>query len=818
MARPSWYSDHPSACTCARCSGSGRVLALPADRRGGGPPRTGIGTSPGDGEGHGGGGGGNAWKVLAAIVIAALVGVAIYQAVTQTDDSQPTPVSTAPANTVSEPRAAATRPAPSPIPDYEATAEAAIAATVEAVGATSASGTASPTLATPTPTGLPATRTPTPRPTPTATPLRVSQARASLRDFVNGDWLEQEDPRLASAINDLGWMRDGMNVTEAQALQALLYIAVTSRSVVATLASMGWVQDGISADEAAAIDWINNIGGAEVMAAVVALPWVRDGIDDDLEVRMIEELSYTDYEDAGLAMSIVSLDWVRDGLDDLEAQAIDWIGNTRGVEVASALVALPWVRDGIDDELEVTAIEELSYLSHDAEGASRIVGMPFLATIEPPDVSAIASLWQLAANDRRSFEAVMTHAPVRDGISDDLAPIIATLHGVAETNPRLIPVLLHPANVTVERRTVTLPLAGDVVLAIIRTGPGAPRSMDLLERAVRGVEGLMGLPLPTGYVGLLFENAVSGPVAGTNFGTHVAILPEYDVDDGSREAGFTGSHIAHEVAHYYWSGNADWVDEGAADLVASIVDGARTGRPIGVTNRPCAYASMIADLEGLAISQGDDAFQCNYSLGERLFIDLYRAIGHETFLERFRALYLASELEDDDEDTPGTSVGVEHVRQAFRSDDGAETAVIARWYDGTEPYDRSNLDYAPVDPMLPTINGRVEQAFIVTESDGPPAAIFSARDVSDWVLLTLAYSYSVSGTRDVDLEIVEYYEDGFAFSRRTVALTAEPRYIGGIHRFSVGSPPARKWATGRYYAYVYEGDRKVAEVEYEVIP
>ena len=728
---------------------------------------------------------------------------------------------------------------------------------------------------------------------------------------------------MASALKALGWMQDGIDATESQALQDLLYIAVTSRAVVSSLVSLGWLQDGISDDEAAAIGWTNNIGGHEVMTAIVALAWVRDGIDGDLEARMIEELSYIDYDDPGLAMSVVSLGWVQDSISDVEAEAIAWIGNVSGVEVASAVVALAWVQDGIDGDLEVRTIEELSYVSYgdaglalsvvslgwlqdgigdieaeaihwigniggvdvssavvaltwvqdgidgtlevemieqlsyiadddsglamsvvsldwiqdgisdieaeaidqlsqmayeDASAVSRIVGMPFLTSIEPPDVAAVASLWQLAANDRQLFDAVMAHAPVRDGISDDLAYIVATLHGVAETHPALIPVLLHPANVTVERRNVTLPLAGDVVLAIIRTGPGAARSMDLLEAAVRGVEQLMGLPLPTRYVGLLYEDAAYGATAGTNFGTHVAILPEYDVDDGSHEAGFAGSHIAHEVAHYYWSGNADWVDEGAADLMASIVDGARTGRPVGVTNRPCAYVSTIAELEGLAISQGDIEFRCNYALGERLFIDLYRTLGEDRFLDGFRALYLASEIDDDDEDDPGTSVGVEHVRRAFHSDDGPERAIIARWYDGSAPHDRSNLDYSPVDPMLPTINGRIEQAFIVTERGGPPAAVFSARDVRDWVLLTLAYSYSVSGAREVQIEIVEYFEDGFEFSRRTAVLTAESQYIGGIHRFSVGSPPQKKWATGRYYVYVYEGGRKVAEVEYEVIP
>ena len=146
----------------------------------------------------------------------------------------------------------------------------------------------------------------------------------------------------------------------------MLYIAVTSRSVVSTLVSLGWVRDGISDDEAEAIDWINNITGAEVMSAVVALGWVRDGIDD----------------------------------------------------------------------LEVKTIEELSYIAHrDAEAASRIVAMPFVETIEPPDLSAMASLSRLAAFKPKTFEAVMSHSALRDGISDDVTPIVATLRGVAGTNP-----------------------------------------------------------------------------------------------------------------------------------------------------------------------------------------------------------------------------------------------------------------------------------------------------------------------------------------------------------------------------------------------
>ena len=646
--------------------------------------------------------------------------------------------------------------------------------------ALAADGDPTPTRETSTVASATATPTPAAPPTPTQT-----AASFSLGGFANGRWLEQQDPQLASAIRNLGWVRDGIDERESEVIQDLLYIAVTSRSVVASIVSLGWVQDGIRGVEVGAFRWLNNMASEEVASSVVSLGWVEDGIEE-IEAKAIEVISYVDYGDARVASSVVSLGWVQDGIADAEVDLIE---------------ALASIAD------------------KDAEEALRIVGMPFLETIEPPDISAMESLRQLAAFKPAAFVSVMSHKALRDGISNDLAPIVATLDGVAETNPGLINILLDPSRALLERRIITLPLTGDVVLDIIRTAPGAARSMDLLEHSVRGIEEYMGSPLPTTYVDLLYENAVYGSFAGTNFGTHIAILPEYDIDDDSQEAESSGSAIAHEVAHYYWSGNEGWVDEGAADFIASIVEGARTGQLIGVTNPPCGYASSIAELKSLGISRGGIEFRCNYSLGERLFVDLYLTLGDERFRQGLHALYLASEIEDDADDRRGTSVGIEQIREAFRSDDGAESTVIARWYNGTEPYDLSRLDPHAVDPGLPGMNGRIDEAYIATSTDGPAVSVFSAQDVTDWVYLTLKYSYSVSGgPHEVPLEIVEYYEDGFEFRRRSSTLSAEARYIGGTSWSSVGQSPPRKWAPGHYVVYVYSGNHKVAEVEYEVTP
>ena len=667
------------------------------------------------------------------------------------------------------------------------------------------------------------------------------------------DWMSNfGDAEVASAVVSLGWVQDGIDDVEVKTIEELSYIANKDTGVGLSVVSLGWVQDGIEEVEADAIDWMNNFSDTGVASSVVSLGWMQDGIEG-LEVKTIEELSYIANKDTGVGLSVVSLDWVQDGIEEVEAGAIDRMSNFGDAEVASAVVSLGWLQDGIDD-VEVKTIEELSYIAYenaevaltvvslswvqdsvngaeaaliedfgsiagnDAGAALQIVGMPFIETIEPPDISAMASLRQLAAFKPETFVRVMSHAALPDGISNDTAPIVATLNGVAGTNPGLIDVLLDSSKVLLDRRSITLPLSGDVILFIIRTSPGTERSMDLLEHSVRSAEEYMGAPLPTNYVGLLYENAVPESFAGANFGTHIAILPKFDVDDGTTDAEFAGSNIAHEVAHYYWSGNANWVDEGAAEFMASIIERDRTGRHIDAANSPCAHARNIAQLERLDIAEDGIEFGCNYSLGERLFLDLNRTLGDTQFQQGFRELYIASLARDDTDDDGSASIGIGHVREAFVLGEEATNAVTARWYEGTEPYDLSTIDAGPVDPSLPSINGRIDKAYIATSADGPAVSGFSAQDVTDRVYLTLKYSYSVSGDpHEVALEIVEYYEDGFVFDRRRFKLTAEDKYSGGTILFSVGSLPG-EWAPGRYVVYVYAGERKVAEVEYEVTP
>ena len=635
------------------------------------------------------------------------------------------------------------------------------------------------------------------------------------------NWVNNfKDANVALSVVALGWVQDGIGEIEVKTIEELSYITYDNVGVASSVVALDWVQDGIEAAEVEAIDWLNNFDDAEA-ESVVALGWVQDGIEE-LEVKAIRELSYIAYYDAGLATLVVDLSWVQDGITGVEAEAIDWFSGFNDAEVALSVVALEWVQQGIGEQ-EARALEELSYLSRKNEGqASRIVDMPFLETLEPPDVSALESLVDMAWFRQADYQRVLSHSTLSDGITDDWAKIVATLYGVSKNNSPLLDKLLDPDQVILEERTIDLPLTGKTHLAIIRTAHGAERSMDLLEHAIHAVEAYMAVPLPTNYVGLLFEEAVSGDSAGTNFGTHVAALPKYDVDDGSHEAEFAGSLIAHEVAHYYWTDNRGWVDEGVADLMGSLSEKARAGQPIEVTNDPCAYARTIAELETLDPAIGESEYTCNYALGERLFIDLYRSMDEDSFRRGLRDLYLLSQVADEDEMQDDTEVGIDHVKAAFKSGEDSDNAVVdviaARWYDGTEPYDTSALETGPADSTLLSIDGRIDRAYLAAVYEGPPTTSFSAQAADDWVQLFLHFSYAVGSDTEVRLEIVEYFEDGFELRRRSRSFTAQSGYIGQSLWYGVGLAPSERWAIGHYWVHVYNEGRKLVELEYEVTP
>ena len=495
-------------------------------------------------------------------------------------------------------------------------------------------------------------------------------------------------PTLAGEIIELPWLVDGVTQPEPEVVEILWETSERNLTLTQRLIALDWLVDGITQTEAGLLSDLRFIARDDVSLAqrLVELPWLLDGVTQE-EAGVLSNLGYIADDNASLAKRLTELPWLVDGLDAVERTIIDrlfWIAGEDS-ELAKAIADKPWMADSLGKDA-ARAVNSLYYIQdEDSASAKAIVAMPFLDTLEPTDAAVMDALSWLAYTDILALREVLQHPTLEDGISDEWAPVVALLDSVNEAAPAFLRPLLDPDQATVERHSIMLPHTGATDLAIIRTAPGVPRSMNLLEHSVASVEKFMGTALPTNYVGLLFGTAVLGYSHGTHYGDYFVMLPEYDLDDGSDSAEYAGHLMAHEVAHFYWRNNPNWLDEGLAELLAAISENERTGAAVAIDYTYCPAGDNIALLERLDADGVIYDYRCNYALGGQFFLELYNALGDAAFRERLRNLYLMSLVEDYADEFDGSPVGIRQIQDAFQADATKVAPIIDKWYHGTVP-------------------------------------------------------------------------------------------------------------------------------------
>ena len=502
-------------------------------------------------------------------------------------------------------------------------------------------------------------------------------------------WITDVDQPLAKRFIQLRWLTDGITQLDGNAVETLWDIAYyIDVSLAESLIAMTWLTDGVTQTEANLLSDLRFIARDDITLAngVIALPWLADDVTQT-EAGLLSDLHYIASNDITLANRLVAFPWLVDGLDSTERTTIErlgWIAD-EDVELAKAISGKPWLANSLTDDA-ARSVSSLYYINdEDMALARHVANMPFLETLEPTDAAALEALSWLAYTEILALREVLAHPTLQDGITDQWAPVVALMDSVNEAAPAFLRPLLDPERVDVERHAVTLPHTGAVDLAIIRTEAGAPRSMDLLEHSVGSVERFMDTAMPTNFVGLLFGTAVLGYAHGTNYGDYFVMLPEYDADDGGDEADYAGHLMAHEVAHYYWRGNPNWLDEGLAELLAAVAENERTGAPVTIEYTYCPAGDNIALLERLDAAGVIYDYRCNYALGGQFVLEIYNTLGDAAFREGLRNLYLASLVEDYADEFDGSPVGIRQIDDAFQSHSDALAPIIDKWYHGTSP-------------------------------------------------------------------------------------------------------------------------------------
>ena len=551
--------------------------------------------------------------------------------------------------------------------------------------------------------------------------------------------------------------------------------------------------------------------------------------------------------------------------------------------ITSDITGLPWVSDGQNaaEKLTVAWLSELQ--GHNPSLVTSLTRMPFLQDHTPGDLQAIQTLTHISKGTSRVAPnpqyatALATHAGFADGggIDNTEAKIIAvTSMPYRQGADALIDLLASQGSV--EELSVQGRHGSSLTFAIVRPmpfnsttsggsslpGPKAPpkepvipttsrRSSELMQSlnsATRHAETLMAQALPTDFVGVLASGSLIPGAAAANNGIHLWI-----------DSGFDGNYysdryrqrvVAHEIGHYWWSSNNDheaWISEGAAEYIGAYSVKTRfSDSSLYITNWPCPYYRTIehlrADNPQYSVSQGS---LCNYSLGEGLFINLDRNMGHSAFTTGFRNLHqrLSTYEEDEidqglslvnafcpycltpaqgDADSSSTQVVVVNGQvqvvvngQIVASHLGCVGCTLARRYGEKILTDTS--------AATGTIAGLGSSSSVSIHGHGGnnrqygiPEVSASSPDQRRWVRIFFGNVSNPPET--VKVGVQWYHEDQYpyysAWQEQTVYRNDNQQAWFYVY---LGDPPRR--AIGHHWVYIYNENRqKIAEVEYQVIP
>ena len=528
--------------------------------------------------------------------------------------------------------------------------------------------------------------------------LDLSWIRAGVFTGLELDILPQlalvADHEVFDAIHAAGWLEGGLDGPTFAVLPLLLDIA--SQDEVAAMRILGLpFLDTIEPDDEVQLAALRGLAHAstEVLRVVLDKPWLQHPIEDELigiaGTDVLHNLSALAKVSEVMALRLAKSTF----LDETPlAAAWELTGRLQSMArfqetLFDSIMSKPWREDILDDD-RIWMLPDLYIIGQqvDENTAVRIINSPFLDTVEPIDRHIVHSLWWLHTfASPEAFEQAMTHPAIGGQPTAGFAEVLAMMRSV---EPHLFDRMLDPSKLLIEQRTVVLPLKGELKLTIVRTRPGAEASMDRLEATVRMVEEFMDVPFPIDFVTVYYDEGKDedgSPRRAVNFEHSIALPAEQD-NIMDRSPGIR----AHEVAHYYFGRLIpEWLAEGTATIIERLGDGALPDR-LDPMQALCTEVETLAEFDYLYVKDRDAlrGLDCQYSLGDRLFVDLYNALGETAFRRGLRELYLMR-------GRLRSAGNGEVVAEAFKANAPEQSvaidAIVERWY-GNAPATEDSSD------------------------------------------------------------------------------------------------------------------------------
>ncbi len=393
---------------------------------------------------------------------------------------------------------------------------------------------------------------------------------------------------------------------------------------------------------------------------------------------------------------VESLQWIADGISENEFDAADTLYQIAQFRprLAEAILDKQYVMDGLTiSEHEV--VKSISAIAQGGQGpdwerdqeqalkgATEVLEMPFLRSIDTTDAGAANALAGLSLMDRDKFKEVLNHPRFdANGITDQDTMWVWMLNVayIADANnpgEDLYQTALQD-NLPTQTQSIDLAISGNVTLTVIALGNHGewiPLQMARLKESVRVIEDIMQHSYPTNQITLILTEG-----GGAYYGKYMTLPPRY-------------LSTTHETAHYYWGIQfPSWISEGAAEMIVDISRGhnpASSSRGCGYPGKGIEEQPTILQMEEYKRTTGltGSRVPCTYAIGEGMFDDLYAILGRELFLDRFRELFHLSDHTGTRAASPVEICDFQKIFTAGLRSDRKQAVLhdIAKWY-GDEP-------------------------------------------------------------------------------------------------------------------------------------
>ena len=145
--------------------------------------------------------------------------------------------------------------------------------------------------------------------------------------------LERRRPETAAAVNDLPWIRDGVDPSEENPALILLELALDSRQVFQALVTKEWMRDGLNSDEVAVLAGLWGISGTTfvkrdlaVALRIIEMPFLErvDGLDA-AAVGSLQRL-FWESDEVNYLGDVLSHPALRDGITNDQAMVVAALG------------------------------------------------------------------------------------------------------------------------------------------------------------------------------------------------------------------------------------------------------------------------------------------------------------------------------------------------------------------------------------------------------------------------------------------------------------------------------------------------------------